>query len=648
MSRSPEYPPLAEISSFAPDVLRRYLDGNRAEMRDQLRQLLSQPEFAPVTTEESVADARERTLRWCRTLARAGYSGLFFPPAAGGKGDPEGFFAAGEIMASHDLSLFTKFGVQVGLWGGSILHLGTAAHHAKYLPPTIALELPGCFAMTELGHGSNVREVETTATYDAATQTFTIHSPNYASGKSYIGNAARHGRIATVFAQLIIHGERLGVHAFVVPIRDASGRPLPGITIEDNGLKMGLNGVDNGKLWFDQVRIPRSDMLDRFAQVAPDGTYTSAIENAGARFFAMVATLVGGRIAVGSAAMAAAKTGLTIAVRYAARRRQFGRPGEPEILLLDYPTHQARLLPHLAASYALWFARADLVQRYARGEGDGRTVETMAAAFKAWATDHATTTLQRCREACGAEGFMASSRLPGLKSDSDIFTTFEGDNTVLRQLAARNLLGELQQELRRPGGAGRIAREQAKSWLGWRSLPARWFRRGSVTALEWQRSILAQRARLSLLELGQAIRAGRKRGQDTAAAFLDCQIQAVQAVDAWTEAFLHERFVAGVRACPDAKARAVLTDLCVLFALDRIQAAGAWLTARGFVGASQLAAMQRETLRLYRSIRREAVGLVDAFGLTPEMIGAAIALESTADEAHDEEGARTLSHLVVQ
>lgn len=628
------YPPIPDRPSFSPAALRRYLEGNSALLRDQLRDVLSEPEFTPVTAGETLTEARERTLRWCRGLVARDCRGLFSPPGSGDGSDPAGFFDATEILGSHDLSLFTKFGVQIGLWGGSVLHLGTAPHHAKYLPATMKFELPGCFAMTELGHGSNVRDIETTATYDDATETFTIHSPTLSSGKSYIGNAALHGRIATVFAQLQIAGQRLGVHAFVVPIRDAAGRLLPGIRIEDNGHKMGLNGVDNGKIWFDHVRIPRSDLLDKFAQVAPDGTYTSKIENPGARFFAMVATLVGGRIAVGSAAAAAAKTGLTIAIRYAARRRQFGKPGESEILLLDYPTHQARLFPHLAATYAIWFGRAELVRRYVNRDGDGRMLETLAAGFKAWATDHATTTLQRCREACGGEGFMSINRIGGLKADSDIFTTFEGDNTVLRQLAAKNLLGELQAELKQPGGASRLAREQARGWLGWRTAPARWVH-GEAAQAGWQRAVLAQRARLALIELGQAIRAAKRKGVDTTDAFLACQLEAIQAVDAWIESFLYDCFAAGVRACPDAMARVALTDLCTLFALDRIQAASGWLGARGFMGARQLRRVSTEAARLRRAIRREAVGLVDAFGLTPEMIGAPIALDAAASVAHE-------------
>ena len=194
-------------------------------------------------------------------------------------------------------------------------------------------------------------------------QEFDLHSPTFTSGKNYIGNAGVHGKIATVFAQLETRGERHGVHAFVVPIRDEQGHPLPGVRLEDNGEKLGLNGVDNGRIWFDHVRVPRVEMLDRFAQVAADGSYTSSIKNPAARFFTTLGTLVGGRVSVGHSGLSIAKSGLAIALRYGARRRQFGpAEGQPETILLDYPAHQRRLLPLLANAYALDFAFKHLTQ----------------------------------------------------------------------------------------------------------------------------------------------------------------------------------------------------------------------------------------------------------------------------------------------
>jgi acyl-CoA oxidase len=198
----------------------------------------------------------------------------------------------------------------------------------------------GCFAMTETGHGSNVQALRTTATYDPSTSEFALQTPDAAARKDYIGNAARHGETAVVFAQLIVGGESHGVHALVVPLR-REGRALPGVTITDCGPKMGLNGVDNGRITFDDVRVPRAALLDRFGQVSSEGVYSSPIDDPNRRFFTMLGTLVQGRVSISGAGVSAAKVALNLAIRYAAGRRQFeGSVEGEEQLLLDYGLHR--------------------------------------------------------------------------------------------------------------------------------------------------------------------------------------------------------------------------------------------------------------------------------------------------------------------
>ena len=221
---------------------------------------------------------------------------------------------------------------------------------------------------------------------------------------------------------------------------------------------MGLNGVDNGKLWFDEVRVPREALLNRFADVSEDGTYSSEIENPNRRFFTMLGTLVQGRVCVGGAGINASKVALAIAVRYALRRRQFEATSEDEEeLLLDYGQHQRRLFPLLAHTYALHFAQevvAGQCHQVFSGEVDDekfiRELESRAAGTKALGTWHATRTIQECREACGGAGYLAENRFTALKADTDVFTTFEGDNTVLLQLVAKGLLTDYSSELRGP------------------------------------------------------------------------------------------------------------------------------------------------------------------------------------------------------
>lgn len=289
----PAAPPAEEAPAFEVAALTRLLDGEHAELRRELRRLLASPEL---TRPPGVGPRGDRgayrawVLDACRVLAERGYGALGYPREDGGRGDRGAFIAAFDTLALGDLSLVVKFGVQFGLFGGSVQMLGTERHHRRYLGPIGRLELPGCFAMSETGHGSNVADLETVARYDAAAGDFELDTPRPAAQKDYIGNAARDGRMATVFAQLEIAGEGYGVHAFLVPIRGDDGEPLPGVEIEDCGDKMGLQGVDNGRLSFHRVRVPRENLLDRFARVHPDGTYESPIPSAGKRFFTMLGT----------------------------------------------------------------------------------------------------------------------------------------------------------------------------------------------------------------------------------------------------------------------------------------------------------------------------------------------------------------------
>ncbi|HET9226672.1 MAG TPA: acyl-CoA dehydrogenase family protein, partial [Thermoanaerobaculia bacterium] len=436
----PEEAETPEPPAFDVHALRARLDAPYAEVRDRIRARISTPEFAYLS-EPDRETYRERVLEWCRQLGRDGFGSLGYPESCGGAGDLGKFIAAFETLAFHDPSLVVKFGVQYGLFGGSILQLGTERHHLAVLPQAGTLELPGCFAMSETGHGSNVADLQTVARFDPASGDFVLHTPDPLARKDWIGNAARHGRMAVVFAQLETGGESHGVHAFLVKIREDDGSPARGVTIEDCGAKEGLNGVDNGRITFDRVRVPRENLLNRFADVSPEGVYSSPIASPARRFFTMLGTLVAGRISVAAVSLSAAKSGLAIAIRYGERRRQFGPTGEPETKLLDYPSHQRRLLPRLAACYALDFAHKDLVRRFlARTEEDTRQIEVLAAGIKSWASWHTVAALQDCRECCGGQGYLAVNRLPGLKADTDVYTTFEGDNTVLMQLVAKGCL----------------------------------------------------------------------------------------------------------------------------------------------------------------------------------------------------------------
>ncbi|HZC33988.1 MAG TPA: acyl-CoA dehydrogenase, partial [Chthoniobacterales bacterium] len=481
----------------------------------------------------------------------------------------------------------------------------------------------------------NVQAIETTAVYDPGHEEFIINSPTYSAGKAYIGNAASDARLATVFAQLEVNGEHHGVHAFLVPLRDANGAVLPGITIKDDGYKMGLNGVDNGRIWFDQVRVPRTALLNRFADVDSTGKYQSEIKSAAARFFTMIGTLVGGRIAIAASGNSAAKCALAIAIRYAARRRQFG-PGRPpgtETLLLDYPATQRRLMPLLAKAYAIDFALKHLVTLNAQASKESsRSVETLAAGIKAWATWNTIRTIQAGRESCGGEGYIAANRFAALKADTDVFATFEGDNTVLMQLVAKNLLSDLKDQLKRMHPS-----ELAKFLLGQRirgvtrRMPLFTLNASRYHLLDVnvQLNYFKHRESSLLLRAGSKFRRLTKHRQMNAySAFTKLQAELLELADAYTEREILERFTAAVESAPNRSLHPPLRRLRDLFALYHLELHKGWYLENGVMSGAKAKAITRLVTALCAEVRQDAVALVDSFGIPPSCLAAPIALSS--------------------
>jgi Acyl-CoA dehydrogenase, C-terminal domain len=309
-------------------------------------------------------------------------------------------------------------------------------------------------------------------------------------------------QVCMVFAQLVTGGTRHVPHVFVVRIRDDADRVAPGVRIEDCGPTMGLNGVDNGRLWFDRVRVPRDSLLDRYASVAPDGAYSSPIASVPARFGARpslprgvsvptsrqscsilmvmarsacvpgslampimtmtlcmcvallpiqqicasitVGGLTNGRMLIAQSAVDSLKIGVTIAIRYALQRPQFG-----DRCIMTYVTHQLRLLPALADAYGLHLALGHLksfaFSDAAVGTSEAaksKAVHVMVSGLKAAATWLKVEGLQHCRECCGGQGFLAINKIGPMIADTNVDVTFEGDNTVMMQQVAKSLVNQ--------------------------------------------------------------------------------------------------------------------------------------------------------------------------------------------------------------
>lgn len=620
-------------AAFDVGAMTRLLDGQWAETWAKVRALLDSDAFEYVD-DVSTAAYRQKVLEWLKILADHGL-GMIAPthkdPTLKELGASMGpFMATFEALGMFDLSLAVKFGVQFGLFGGSILFLGTEKHHQKYLDDVGRLKLLGGFAMTERGHGSNVQGLRTRATFDPQRDEFIIHTPDDRAQKEWIGNAALHGTMMTVFAQLITDGQEYGVHAFLVPIRDANGQPAPGVRIMDCGHKMGLNGVDNGRIWFDQVRIPRENLLDRYASVSAQGKYSSPISSMNKRFFTMLGTLVAGRISVAACGLTASKSALAIATRYGAVRRQFGPAGQPEAPILDYPTHQQRLMPRIATAYGLHFAVETLRQRYieTRGDADTREVEAMAAALKSFSSWHAIEATQAARECCGGMGYLTQNRIAQDRVDVDIFATFEGDNTVLMMLVARSLLSQYQQQFENASllSLARFAAARAASAIQKRNpLVTRETDPQHLRDADFQLRVFRTREQDLLGSAAQRLKRRLDEKMDAFDAFNEVQIHLLSLAQAHAERLVMECFAQGVDSASEPGVKRTLAMLRDLYAMEYLHRDIGWFLENGYVEPTKSRAIRDLRNQLCADARAQALPLVNAWGIPDGVLGAPIA-----------------------
>lgn len=628
--------------------------GTWADTRRTAREMIKDPAF---WRDDSLGkdEHRERVLSQLHLLVQNDAVHRAFPKKFGGEENNGANIAGFEELVAADPSLQIKAGVQWGLFGSAVLQLGTQEHHDKWLPGIMDLSIPGAFAMTEIGHGSDVAAVGTTATFDPETDEFVINTPFRAATKEYLGNAALHGIAATVFAQLITNGVNHGVHCFYVPLRGEDGKDLPGISREDDGLKGGLNGIDNGRLAFDNVRVPRTNLLNKYGDVDENGVYTSPIDSPGRRFFTMLGTLVQGRVSLDGAASWGSALGLYIAITYATQRRQFDGANGEEVVLLDYGKHQRRLLPRLATTYAQIFAHDEFLQKF-DGVFSGRTdtpddredLETLAAALKPLSTWHALDTLQEAREACGGSGYMFENRLVGLRQDLDIYVTFEGDNNILLQLVGKRLLTDFASQFKDKDAAA-LAKYAVGQTAGKVFHGAGLRRFGQAIAdfgstarsvenglrAEQQHELLADRVQQMVADIAGRLRPAGKDKVLGEKLFNENQADLIEAARAHGELLQWEAFTDAVNSIPDEGTRQVLTWLRDLFGLQLIEKHLAWHIINGRLSTQRAAAVSSYIDRLCLRLRPHALDLVNAFGYEPEHVRAPIA--SGAEQVRQDE-----------
>lgn len=610
------------------ESLKVLLQHGNADLKRKVQDILNPHKESIESYDDDLKTRKEKVLKWTQELASAGLGNLAYPKQYGGADSMVQYSAVFEEISKYDLSLTIKFGVHFGLFGGSVASLGTTFHHDKYLKDIGSMALPGCFAMTEMYHGSNVKALQTTAIYQEESQTFIIHTPTQNDRKTYIGNAAMHAQMATVFAQLIVNEEEHGIHAFLVPIRDQHGVTMPGITIGDNGHKMGLNGVDNGTLHFDSITIPKKNLLNKYGDVDENGQYTSPISSPSRRFFTMLGTLVGGRLCVPIAGNTAAKKALNMAVYFALDRKQFGPPGKPEQSIMDYPTHQKKLMPLIANAYAYDFAHHHLLNEYTNHTGtDHQEIEALAAGLKSLSTWNATATIQTCREACGGKGYLSEMYFDLLKADTDIFTTFEGDNTVLLQLTAKSRLTYFRKQFGKMDWWDTLKYISSIASTNLTELNALVTRDTSEEHLlgdEFQLAAFTYREEYSLRSLAMRLSKKIKGGMDSYEAFLDVQVHLIDMASAYIDRIVLEQFIKTIKEQEQNSVKEVLISLKNLYALHRIEEYKGWYLEHDYISASKSLAINKLVSKLCKELKEESQHLVDAFDIPAHMTATAL------------------------
>lgn len=538
------------------------------------------------------------------------------------------------VFEMLDPSVETVLGVHYFLFRPAIEGSGTIEQIRRYAPDTIMARLIGSFAMTEMGTGSNVPGIETTATFDEKTQEFILNTPSLTATKWWIGGVADVATHTILFARLIVKGEDHGIQMFVVQLRDMeTHKVLPNISIGDCGEKMGRHGVPNGWIQFSSHRIPRDQLLARFVQVSPEGVVTK-------RGTAQQAysALIGGRVIMAGRAANTLAHMLTIAIRYSAVRRQFAlAPGEPQIPILDYASHSHTLMPLLAGAYAIHFTtrKVEVIYNQAKELGKANDfallsdIHTLSAGLKPFCTWFTHYGIDECRQACGGHGYSAYSRFAKTQASWAVMCTWEGSNPVLAQQLSQSLVKALQRGMMGKSiCAGGETAEKLTGMAYIRRIPE--FLGGAQCPLsaddDWRTDpapLLSAweyiPARL-LVNAGQLLQERIGNGMSEREAWNATTVELLRLSKAHTYLFILRSFL---DSCLEAKSEAVRTALLrlfTLFALYHMEQHLSLLLEDGYFVPEQAKRLRSLVHEAIQDVRKDAVAYVDAFSFSDSVV----------------------------
>ncbi|KAM9515596.1 peroxisomal acyl-coenzyme A oxidase 1 isoform 4-T4 [Guaruba guarouba] len=478
--------------------------------------------------------------------------------------------------------------------------------------------------------GTHLRGLETTATYDPATQEFILNSPTVTSIKWWPGGLGKTSNHAIVLAQLYTQGQCKGLHAFIVPIRQlGTHEPLPGITVGDIGPKFGYDEMDNGYLKMDNFRIPRENMLMKYAQVEPDGTYVKPLSDKltyGTMVF--IRSLI-----VGDSARSLSRA-CTIAIRYSAVRHQSElKPGEPEPQILDYQTQQYKLFPLLATAYAFHFVGAYIKDTYRRISGDINEgdlselpeLHALTAGLKAFTSWTANAGIEECRMACGGHGYSRCSGIPDIYVTFTPSCTYEGENTVMMLQTARFLVKSYTQVSsgQRVTGMVSYLNDLSRQRIQPQHVAARTV---TVRLNDPVSLVEAYKARAAWLVEAAAknLEAELNHRRSKEDAWNKTSVDLVQASEAHCHYVIVKLFTAKLAEISNAAVRAVLTELCLLYALCGISKNTGDFLQAGILTDAQITQVKQRVKELLAVIRPNAVALVDSFDFHDSHLGSVL------------------------
>ncbi|XP_053381780.1 peroxisomal acyl-coenzyme A oxidase 1-like [Mercenaria mercenaria] len=434
-----------------------------------------------------------------------------------------------------------------------------------------------------------------------------------------VGKTSNH---VVLMAQLLSQGKCHGIHAFIVQIRSEKDHtPLPGISVGDIGNKIGYNAMDNGFLRFDNVRIPRRNLLARYSRIEKDGTYIPA-KNPRLAYGTMVfvrALIVGGC----SKSLAQA---CVITTRYSAVRRQTEiRPGGEEPQVIDYQTQQEKIFPLLAAAYAIFFTGDVMLKEYVRINADMEkgifdemaALHGLAAGLKAYSAEITSNGIDKLRRACGGHGYSHASGLPKIWTYITPACTYEGENTVMYLQCARYLVKQYAQA---------ATGQKLVGFMSYLNNPVK--QRSALNdTLNMSDMIEAYEHTAARLIKVAATRMQSlmKSGVSVEEARNMCGVPMVSAAKAHCEAYVVKLFSSVVnRNDLEPSVARVLQTLCKLYAVYGINERLGDFIHDGFLDGQQADMILNQTLSLFAEIRPNAVALVDAFDYPDKILQSCI------------------------